>query len=127
MGYQNLKLAEFQQKIKGKKVAIIGLGVSNIPLIEYLKEIEAEITVFDKREYEKLDIIAKEKIGKYQIRTILGPDNLKELKGFDYIFRSPSCRPDLPEIQEEAKRDGRGRHYRGRSAVGRGEEDAAAR
>lgn len=104
MEYQNLKLAEFQKKIKGKKVAIIGLGVSNIPLIEYLKEIEAEITVFDKREYEKLDMIAKEKIEKYQIRTILGPDNLKELKGFDYIFRSPSCRPDFPEIQEEVKR-----------------------
>ena len=33
--YQNKKLKEFENYVRGKKVAIIGLGVSNIPLIDY--------------------------------------------------------------------------------------------
>ena len=38
MEYFNEKLNEFNKNIKEKKVAIIGLGVSNKPLIEYLEE-----------------------------------------------------------------------------------------
>jgi len=34
--YINKKLEEFNNYLKGRKVAIIGLGVSNIPLIDYL-------------------------------------------------------------------------------------------
>ena len=36
MEYINKKLEEFNNYLKGRKVAIIGLGVSNIPLIDYL-------------------------------------------------------------------------------------------
>ena len=36
MKFVNKKLEEFNNYIKGKKVAIIGLGVSNIPLIDEL-------------------------------------------------------------------------------------------
>ena len=36
MKFVNEKLEEFNNYIKGKKVAIIGLGVSNIPLIDEL-------------------------------------------------------------------------------------------
>ena len=34
MEYINKKLVEFNEYLKGRKVAIIGLGISNIPLIE---------------------------------------------------------------------------------------------
>ena len=34
--YVNEKLAEFNDFIRYRKVAVIGLGVSNIPLLEYL-------------------------------------------------------------------------------------------
>ena len=33
-----------------------------------------------------------------------GEDYLQNLTGFDIIFRSPSCRPDLPEIKKEVER-----------------------
>ena len=36
MEYKNKKLEEFNNYIRFRKIAIIGLGVSNIPLIDYL-------------------------------------------------------------------------------------------
>ena len=55
MEYINKKLNEFNENIKDKKVAIIGLGVSHRPLIEHLYNLGARITVFDNREQEKID------------------------------------------------------------------------
>ena len=49
MEYINNKLEEFKRYIKAKNVAIIGLGVSNIPLINYLYNLGAIITVFDQK------------------------------------------------------------------------------
>ena len=36
MEFRNQKLEDFEKKLKNQKVAVIGLGVSNIPLIDYL-------------------------------------------------------------------------------------------
>lgn len=104
MDYINEKLNEFNKNIKGKKVAIIGLGVSNKPLIEYLYNLGTNITVFDNRNQEKIDKDIWNKVEEYNLKYYIGEDYLNNLKGFDVIFRSPSCRPDLPEIEEEIKR-----------------------
>ena len=104
MEYINEGLNKFNKDIVGKKIAIIGLGISNKPLINYLNNLKAKITVFDNRTQEKIDKDIWEDINKYHIKHYLGNDYLKNLVGFDYIFRSPSCRPDLPEIEEEVKR-----------------------
>ncbi len=101
----NKKLQEFENYIKGKKVAIIGLGVSNIPLIDYFYNLGAKASFFDKRSIEKLDSKAVEKIHNYNFDLYLGEDNLKNLQGFSIIFRSPSCRPDTPEIVSEINED----------------------
>ena len=53
--YINKDLEEFKRYIKGKYVAVIGMGVSNIPLIRYLMDLDANITVFDKKTEEELD------------------------------------------------------------------------
>ena len=55
----NTKLEEFNNSLENKKVAIIGLGVSNKPLIEYLYKLNAEITVFDNKEKDKIDLLVK--------------------------------------------------------------------
>lgn len=104
MEYINYKLNEFNEKIKNKKVAIIGLGISNKPLIEHLYNLKARISVFDNREQEKIDKDILEKVQELGIKSYLGENYLSNLKGFDYIFRSPSCRPDLPEIEAEVER-----------------------
>ena len=42
MDFVNEKLEEFNEYIKFRNVAIIGLGVSNIPLLDYLYEKKAK-------------------------------------------------------------------------------------
>ena len=103
MEYKNEKLEDFENKLRIQKVAVIGLGVSNIPLIEYLYQKKSNVTVFDDRDEEKLDKKIMEKIKRYGFKYYLGKDNLKNLKGFDLIFRSPSCMPTKSELEEEKK------------------------
>ncbi len=100
---KNKKLEEFNNSLKNKKVAIIGLGVSNKPLLDYLDDLGARITVFDKREEEKIDKEILNKIEEYKIDTSFGENYLSKLNNFDIIFKSPSCRPDLPEIEDAIK------------------------
>ena len=38
MEFKNKKLEQFEKDIEKKKIAVIGIGVSNIPLIDYLHE-----------------------------------------------------------------------------------------
>lgn len=47
--YINRKLEEFNKSIENKKIAIIGIGVSNIPLVEYFSKHNANVTVFDRK------------------------------------------------------------------------------
>ena len=104
MKFVNEKLEEFNNYIKNKKVAIIGLGVSNVPLIEYLHNLGSKITVFNNKPIDTLDNSILDKIYEYKIDYSFGENYLSKLNGFDIIFRTPSCRPDLPEIQKEIER-----------------------
>lgn len=104
MEYCNEKLEEFNRFIVGKKIAIVGIGVSNIPLLDYFYEKGAKVTVFDNREIEKIDEVAIGKMEQYHFEYFFGKDNLQHLKGFDLIFRSPSAMPFIKEIEEEVER-----------------------
>lgn len=104
MEYKNEKLEEFNEYIRYRKVAIIGLGVSNIPLIDYMYQKKARVTVFDDREKESIPKELMDKIELYKFEYSFGKNNLKKLINFDIIFRSPSCLPTKPELEEEAKR-----------------------
>lgn len=104
MIYENKKLEEFNEYIRFRKVAVIGLGVSNIPLLDYLYQKKARVTVFDNK---KIDEIPKEildKITTYGFEFSFGENALENLKGFNIIFRSPSCLPTKPELKAEAER-----------------------
>lgn len=102
--YQNEKLIEFNGYLRNRKVAIVGLGVSNLPLLDYLYNIGARITVFDKRNVEEFSRQIMEKITTYHIEYYFGGDYLSYLKGFDMIFRSPSILPTTPELAKEKER-----------------------
>lgn len=104
MEYINEKLVEFERYLKNKKIAIIGLGVSNIPLLDYMYEKNAQVTVFDDRTKDKIPEDIIKKINDYSITYFFGEDSLSNLKGFDIIFRSPSCLPTTPELVEEEQR-----------------------
>lgn len=51
-----------------------------------------------------MDRDATAKVEQYGMELCAGENYLQNLNGFDIIFRSPSCRPDLPEIQAEVER-----------------------
>ena len=104
MAYINKELIELNQYLKNRKVAIIGLGVSNIPLLDYMHKVGAKVTVFDNRVIEDIPKDTIKKITEYAMEFSFGPNNLSKLNGFDIIFRSPSCMPTLPELQKEVKR-----------------------
>ena len=104
MDYINKKLEDFKTWMKNKKIAIIGLGVSNLPLIDYMQNLQTKITVFDNKSEEKIDKDILKKLEKYNIQKHFGENYLSNLKDFDIIFKSPSCRPDIPEIEAEVKR-----------------------
>ena len=61
MNIENEKLREINEYIRFRKVAVIGLGVSNLPLLDYLYEKKAQVTVFDEKTMEEIpkDIIEK--------------------------------------------------------------------
>lgn len=101
---ENKKLEEFERYLRGKKVAIIGIGVSNIPLLDYLYKLNAEVTAFDQKDIADINQEAIKNLNEYSFKLISGADALNELSGFDIIFRSPSCRPDTPQIVEELER-----------------------
>ena len=104
MNFENKKLNEFNEYIRFRKVAVIGLGVSNIPLLDYLFEKKAYVTIFDERNIDEISTDIIDKINSYDFKFLFGKDCLEKLKGFDIIFRSPSCLPTKPELQEEANR-----------------------
>ena len=102
--FENKKIVEFNEYIKYRKVAIIGLGVSNIPLLDYLHEKKARVTVFDERDIDSISKEIMDKITAYSFEFNLGKKCLEKLRGFDLIFRSPSCLPSKPELKQEADR-----------------------
>jgi len=103
-GYMERSFSEFKEFIKGKKVGVVGIGVSNIPLIHFLVGLQAVVTAFDKKTYSLLGKVAIdfENIG---VELVLGEDYLNDLTGFDVIFKTPSMRIDNPALLK-AKQEG---------------------
>lgn len=89
--------SEFKDFIKYKKVAVVGIGVSNRPLIKFLVKLGAKVTAFDKKNKEKLGSIANE-LENIGVSLVLGEEYLNKLDGYDVIFKTPSMRIDRPEF-----------------------------
>lgn len=88
---------EFKDFIKGQKVAVVGIGVSNIPLIRFLVKLGAVVTAFDKKNREELGDIAKE-FDELSVTLELGEGYLDRLIGFDVVFKTPSMRIDCDAL-----------------------------
>ena len=103
MEFENKKLEEFNKFLNNRKVAVIGLGVSNLPLLDYLYDKKAKVTVFDQRIIDEIPKETMDKITEYSFEFSLGQFYLDKLKGFELIFRSPSCLPTVSELVEAEK------------------------
>ncbi len=100
MDHVNERLVEFNRYLRNRKVALIGLGISNIPLLDYLYNLQAKVTVFDDRSIEDIPKDIMDKITRYTFEFSFGENNLAKLNGFDLIFRSPSCMPTRKELKQ---------------------------
>lgn len=81
-----------------KRVTVIGLGISNMPLIDYLLNEGAAVSARDRKEYNVLpdNVRALEEKG---VKLICGEGYLQNIDE-EYIFRTPGMRYDTKELSE---------------------------
>ena len=89
--------AEIREEWQGKSAAVIGLGVSNVPLIRFLRRFGVQISARDKAPLETLGDRAAE-LADLGVELVLGNGYLEGLENYDLLFLSPGIPKDLPEL-----------------------------
>ena len=84
------------ENLRGKKIAVLGLGVSNRPLVRLLLEFGCIVSGGDRTEREKLDaeVLELEKLG----CTLHLGEHFYEKMTADVAFRTPGMHPDSPAV-----------------------------
>ena len=89
----NSTIQEYLDSLRGKRIAVIGIGVSNTPLIKMLLRAGLSVTACDKKERKDFDGLIEE-LESLGAEVRLGPDYMDGLDQ-DIIFRTPGLRPDV--------------------------------
>ena len=84
------------ESLRGKKIVVLGLGVSNRPLVKLLLEFDCDVTGCDRTPREKLDeeVLELERMG---CKLSVGEHYLDGLSA-DLVFRTPGMHPGNPAI-----------------------------
>ena len=93
-----MTLQQYLADLKGKQVTVIGIGVSNRPLLRLLAGAGAEVTARDKKTEDQLGDIAPQ-LKEWGVKLILGEQYMENIRG-DVVFRTPGLRPDHPGLLE---------------------------
>ena len=96
-----MTLCEYIEALKGKRVALLGLGVSNRPLARLLADAGIDLTVRDMSIPDKLGEAARE-LEDRGCKFISGPEYLSGIDA-DVIFRSPGIMPFESGIEAAVK------------------------
>ena len=88
---------QYFTSLRGKRVLVLGIGVSNRPLVRLLLKYGISVTACDKTPYDQLD---QEVRDLEQDGAVLktGEDYLDNLSA-DVVFRTPGMHPDHPAIR----------------------------
>ncbi|MBQ4577561.1 MAG: UDP-N-acetylmuramoyl-L-alanine--D-glutamate ligase [Clostridia bacterium] len=93
-----MTLQQYLAGLEGKAVTVIGIGVSNRPLLRLLAQAGAVVTARDKKTEDQLgDIVPQLK--EWGVRLVLGEAYMENIRG-DVVFRTPGLRPDHPGLLE---------------------------
>ena len=92
-----MTLQEYVDSLRGKRVAVLGIGVSNTPLIDLLLDNGLPITVCDMRDECTMEDEA-EILSTRGAELRLCSGYLDGLEGFDVIFRTPGLLPTDPHL-----------------------------
>ncbi len=90
------KLQAWLESLRGKKILVLGIGVSNRPLVRLLLQAGLDVTACDKTPRESLDdeVLELEELG---AKLRVGEKYLQELTG-DVVFRTPGMHPGIPAL-----------------------------
>ena len=97
-----MNMRAYLDSLRGKTVAVIGIGVSNTPLVKLLCREGISVTACDRRSRADLGELAGELEGAGAALQ-LGDGYLENLTQ-DVIFRTPGLRPDVPQLREAVAR-----------------------
>ena len=92
-----MTLQEYIASLRGRTVAVIGIGVSNTPLLRLLLREGIAVTACDRSDRAKLGALAEDLETAGAVLR-LGDGYLQDLDQ-DVIFRTPGLRPDVPELE----------------------------
>lgn len=92
----------FFEKINGKKIALCGIGRSNLPLAKLFTKYGAKVTMCDKRDISCFNDVADELIND-EIMLRCGEDYLNGLET-DILFRTPGMYYNMPKLFEFRKK-----------------------
>ena len=92
----SLTLQEYLHALTGKRLGVIGAGVSNTPLVRLLLAAGHAVTVCDRRTEAEMGETARE-LRQAGAALRLGPDHLEGLD-FDVLFRTPGLHPFTPQL-----------------------------
>ena len=95
------QFSKFLKSVRGKKCTVIGMGVSNIPLIRLLLENGAEVTACDKKEEHDPAVVSE--FGNKGAKLIFGEKYLSDISDSEIIFKTPGMRYDIPELIKAEK------------------------
>ena len=90
------------EDLAGVRCDVLGMGISNLPLIGLLIDTGAVLTVRDRKDRASLGEIC-DSLEEKGVRLILGESYLEDIDG-DVIFRSPGIRPDAGSIKDAVER-----------------------
>lgn len=96
------KLTDFYCYINNKTVTVVGIGISNTPLIDFLLKHGAVVSARDIKVREKLGDIS-DALEKKGVKLFLGEGYLKGIDE-EIIFKAPGIRSDIPEFAEAVKK-----------------------
>ena len=85
-------MEQFTAMVQNKTVSVIGIGVSNRPLVHMLCKAGAIVTARDKNPVEH-----PEELEALGVRIVTGEDYLRDLTE-ELIFKTPGMRFDVPEL-----------------------------
>lgn len=92
------RIYDFLTSLKGKNIALIGIGRSNLPLISLFSSYGAHVTACDKRSYEELGEYAQ--LAKNSgAQLLLGENYLDDLDA-DIVLRTPGMKYYLDKLVE---------------------------
>ncbi|MBQ2840061.1 MAG: UDP-N-acetylmuramoyl-L-alanine--D-glutamate ligase [Oscillospiraceae bacterium] len=97
----NAQFSAFLDSVRGRRCAVIGMGVSNTPLIRLLLDAGASVLICDKKE-DQDEALLSEFRGR-GAEFCLGEKYLTQLSGIEIIFKTPGMRYDVPELIEAEK------------------------